>query len=1101
MGVRTISTKLAVEGEAGYRQSIAACNAEIKTLKSGLAAVESEFRNNANSMEALTAKGNELEKMHTAQAAKVTELEKALANAERAQSVWTQRVEESDAKVTEYKEALANLAQTDSDTAEEQARLTAELNEWKEKNEESKAGLAASERAVQDWQQKLNYAQVALNELSDEQAKNSRYLDEAKSSADGCATSIDKYGKAVNEADKGTSTFSAVLGAGVVQDGLKKIEEYATAAGDALLSLGKDMADARSTIVKMTGATGDALDNLNESMKKVLARVDDTNIQHTAAAIGEVNTRLGSTGDELENLSYLFLEFSNNTDTEIVASIDGVVDIMKQWNVETQNAGSLLDKLTYAGQASGVSMTDLVGSLSENKAILNQLGYSLDESIALLAMLKQEGLDSSMVMTGFRTAINNITEQGGNVETELKAIIEQIATMGSESEATALAVDTFGSRAGAKLADAIRSGRFEIDDWIAAIDNADGTLLTTAAAADTMEDEFNRAINSMKAELSGYTDELYSLGLSVLPIVQKALGFIAQHANEVAAGIVGMTTAIAAYKIAIGIATIATEVFGATLAVSTMGIGLIVGAVVGVVAAVATLAVTITSADEETQNFTKSLEESKAAYDELAAGMEENTRSTEATADALKELLEVENKSEAQKAAIADMVDRLNESVPELGLAYDAASDSINMTTESLDALLDRSSRQAEYEAQVGRLSELYTEQAEINARLTEAQNALADAQATGSGNTRTLQNNIDELTAALEENQAQIATLEEESREWGEWQAASDTATQKMTSTVSGLISEMEALEKEYAEAYQAAYDNINGQIGLFQEMDGSAKKSIDDLIGALQSQVNYMSTYAENIQKAMELGVDEGLVKKLSDGSEESAQILAAIVEGGEDQIAALNEEFAKVEEGKENFSTTIAEMETDFSARMSDIERRIQRTVDELDVSIEAGEAGAATIQGYIDGAEGMRSSLVAKYRSLANAANNAYKSTLDINSPSRVFAEHGKNTMRGAIEGAESEKDDLERAYKELAEAAVEAYERGQPRGSEGEVLAAQKEQTAALAAAVASSGGGGPTYQFHIGEMNVRDDQDVERVAEELYRLTAQATRSKGGGTL
>ena len=58
-------------------------------------------------------------------------------------------------------------------------------------------------------------------------------------------------------------------------------------------------------------------------------------------------------------------------------------------------------------------------------------------------------------------------------------------------------------------------------------------------------------------------------------------------------------------------------------------------------------------------------------------------------------------------------------------------------------------------------------------------------------------------------------------------------------------------------------------------------------------------METYAANIQRAMELGVDEGLVRKLSDGSQESAQILAAIVQGGEEDIQALNEELAKVEE----------------------------------------------------------------------------------------------------------------------------------------------------------------------------------------------------------
>ena len=34
MAVRTISTKLAVEGEAEYKQKIASCNSELKTLKS-----------------------------------------------------------------------------------------------------------------------------------------------------------------------------------------------------------------------------------------------------------------------------------------------------------------------------------------------------------------------------------------------------------------------------------------------------------------------------------------------------------------------------------------------------------------------------------------------------------------------------------------------------------------------------------------------------------------------------------------------------------------------------------------------------------------------------------------------------------------------------------------------------------------------------------------------------------------------------------------------------------------------------------------------------------------------------------------------------------
>ncbi len=117
------------------------------------------------------------------------------------------------------------------------------------------------------------------------------------------------------------------------------------------------------------------------------------------------------------------------------------------------------------------------------------------------------------------------------------------------------------------------------------------------------------------------------------------------------------------------------------------------------------------------------------------------------------------------------MVAQLNEDVPNLGLAYDAATDSINMTTEALDALVEHAADQEEYEAQVARLSELYTEQAEITSRLEEAQ-AACGGPGNGPGNTRTLQkNNIDELTTALEDNQAQIAALEEESAEFGAWQ------------------------------------------------------------------------------------------------------------------------------------------------------------------------------------------------------------------------------------------------------------------------------------------------------------------------------------------
>lgn len=159
MSTRTISTKLAVEGEAQYKQAIAACNAELSTLKSGLKLVESEFRGNANSMEALTAKGTALGSMYQKQQEKISTLETALKNAQRAQEEYANRVSAAQSNIQRCEQALEKLRQSTGDTTEEQEELTRELDKWNAELSEAQAGQAAAERGIQNWQKQLNNAQ------------------------------------------------------------------------------------------------------------------------------------------------------------------------------------------------------------------------------------------------------------------------------------------------------------------------------------------------------------------------------------------------------------------------------------------------------------------------------------------------------------------------------------------------------------------------------------------------------------------------------------------------------------------------------------------------------------------------------------------------------------------------------------------------------------------------------------------------------------------------------------------------------------------------------------------------------------------------------
>ena len=62
MAVRTISTRITLDGEQEFKQQMGAVNRELKNLSSEMKLLEAEFKGQANSVEALTKKDELLRK-------------------------------------------------------------------------------------------------------------------------------------------------------------------------------------------------------------------------------------------------------------------------------------------------------------------------------------------------------------------------------------------------------------------------------------------------------------------------------------------------------------------------------------------------------------------------------------------------------------------------------------------------------------------------------------------------------------------------------------------------------------------------------------------------------------------------------------------------------------------------------------------------------------------------------------------------------------------------------------------------------------------------------------------------------------------------------
>ncbi len=270
----------------------------------------------------------------------------------------------------------------------------------------------------------------------------------------------------------------------VAAAGLAVVATAAIGAGAAAFAIGSQFDDAYDTIRVGTGATGEALGELQDSFRDVVASVP-TDFASASTAIADLNTRLGAEGPLLEDLSKQYLELSRITDSELGANIESVTRVMGDWGVAVESQSDAMDRLFRASQATGPSVSELSTLMTQFGSPLRQLGFSFDEAAALIGQFQKEGVNTELVLGSMRQALGRMARDGEPAIETFNRVTEEIANAGDASEANRLALELFGARAGPDMAAAIREGRFEIGDLVDTIANGSDTI--AGAGRDTMD--------------------------------------------------------------------------------------------------------------------------------------------------------------------------------------------------------------------------------------------------------------------------------------------------------------------------------------------------------------------------------------------------------------------------------------------------------------------------------------------------------------------------------------------------------------------------------------------------------------------------------------
>ncbi|HDB3878526.1 TPA: phage tail tape measure protein [Staphylococcus aureus] len=398
---------------------------------------------------------------------------------EKSTDSYKQRIKELDGTIAGYKKNVDDLAKQYDKVSQEQGENSAEAQKLRQEYNKQANELNYLERELQKTSaefEEFKKAQVEAQRMAESGwGKTSKVFESM-------GPKLTKMGDGLKSIGKGLmiGVTAPVLG-------------IAAASGKAFAEVDKGL----DTVTQATGATGGELKKLQNSFKDVYGNFP-ADAETVGGVLGEVNTRLGFTGKELESATESFLKFSHITGSDGVQAVQLITRAMGDAGIEADEYQSVLDMVAKAAQASGISVDTLADSITKYGAPMRAMGFEMKESIALFSQWEKSGVNTEIAFSGLKKAISNWGKAGKDPREEFKKTLAEIERTPDIASATSLAIEAFGAKAGPDLADAIKGGRFSYQEFLKTIEDSQGTVNQTFKDSESGSERFKVAMNKLK---------------------------------------------------------------------------------------------------------------------------------------------------------------------------------------------------------------------------------------------------------------------------------------------------------------------------------------------------------------------------------------------------------------------------------------------------------------------------------------------------------------------------------------------------------------------------------------------------------------------------
>lgn len=1007
MGAKKIGAIIALDGEREYKQAVTSCKKTLSQLKAEMELVKAETEGQEDSLDSLGKKHEVLSKILDAQKQKQQEVARGLDHAKESYTEMGEKIESLRDTLEQATKKLKDMEEAGNSSEEE-------LKQQKEQVEQLTNALKKSEENYEKAANRIQTWETDLIKAKTETAKASNAVDENAKAMKQAADATEEYGQSLEEVKEEAAKGAGGLGG--LGDVLGKLKNpmAVTAAGAAALGAAFTKAakegvqfaiDLQSASAKLQGATGASVKKMKqyeEVLKDIYANNYGDSLESVAEAMQKVKQYTGELdSSELKDMTENAMALEDVFDMDLSETIRGVNVLTKKMGLSSKEAFDLMAK----GAQNGLNKTDELGdNIAEYGPLWQQAGFSAEEMFTIL----QNGLDSGAYsldkvndfvkefaislsdgrieenLSSFSTETQNLFQAMKEGKATSKdvfySVIEDLKSCTNEQEALTLASTVWSSLGEDNAMDVIRS-LTEVND---AYKNVNGTMESIKEISyDSVESKLESLGRKVKTEI------LEPIADDALPVIDKALDGIGKILDGIAEKVNPPKTAL--------------------------------------------------------EEFTDEVAENNQQVRTVLDNVEESMGNAHAQAEKLDEykktLLElngVTEKTEYQKFQVKKIVEELSDTIPELSEAWDEETGSINLSNKELTALMENqeayiiqaaaieaknqlinegfekmlSAEKAKsavdelkksleemeetenFEALIGINDELLGQYTDLKSQLSDAEEEYQMAKTA-----------VDDYNISLEQAKEDIDTTSEKLGGMVAAQGEAKESTEALTEAqgangeaVSGLADGIEQDTGRIIESYVSYKDtvleSIQSQMNLFEDFGEVHALETSTLLENMESQVNGVREWSNNLEELARKGVDEGLLQYLAELGPDGAEYVATFNTMTTDELDRANKAWRDSMDLKSGVDEEVDSAIQTFVEGISGGKEKMQKAMEDL---------GINTWDGFKNVIADKQKEAEESGQELLEAFMKSAEQTAETHSPSKRTERLGKYTVEGLKNG--------------------------------------------------------------------------------------------------